>query len=414
MSTLARVSDVDVQDATETDSVGGVRPRLVARPTSTEQVSQLLSAAAEDGLVVVPRGHGTKLRWGVPPRSVDVLLDLSGMDRVLEHQAGDLIVAAEAGTPLAAMQDTCARADQRLAIDELVPGTTIGGLIATNLSGPRRMAYGTMRDLLIGVTVVRPDGVVAKAGGKVVKNVAGYDLGKLMTGSFGTLAVVTSAFFRLHPVPETSTWVSVEAESPSAATETVRQAVHSQMVPAAVEIDAQPGRPTLVSALLEGTEVGVAGRVDQLLRLWGDTAAVDTQERPRGFPRESESQALLKLTCAISAVPEIAQAAVAFALEHYPQLPVVARIAAGNEPSLRTVRRSGMVGLGPFRMPHDPPGMPDNLLFQSPAVRLGLDDTYEEVLDLWQRVNAAGGAVGFEGATSTPWRCDPSPSSWGI
>lgn len=310
MSTLARVSDVDVQDATETDSVGGVLPRLVARPTSTEQVSQLLSAAAEDGLVVVPRGRGTKLRWGVPPRSVDVLLDLSGMDRVLEHQAGDLIVAAEAGTPLAAMQDTCARADQRLAIDELVPGTTIGGLIATNLSGPRRMAYGTMRDLLIGVTVVRPDGVVAKAGGKVVKNVAGYDLGKLMTGSFGTLAVVTSAFFRLHPVPETSTWVSVEAESPSAATETVRQAVHSQMVPAAVEIDAQPGRPTLVSALLEGTEVGVAGRVDQLLRLWGDTAAVDTQERPRGFPRESESQALLKLTCAISAVPEIAQAAV--------------------------------------------------------------------------------------------------------
>lgn len=310
MSTLARVPDVDVQDAAETDSVGGVRPRLVARPTSTEQVSQLLSAASEDGLVVVPRGRGTKLRWGVPPRSVDLLLDLSGMDRVLEHQAGDLIVAAEAGTPLTAMQDTCARADQRLAIDELVPGTTIGGLIATNLSGPRRMAYGTMRDLLIGVTVVRPDGVVAKAGGKVVKNVAGYDLGKLMTGSYGTLAVVTSAFFRLHPVPETSTWVSVEAESPSAASEPVRQAVHSQLVPAAVEIDAQPGRPTLVSALLEGTAVGVEGRVDQLLRLWGGAAAVDTQERPRGFPRESESQALLKLTCAISAVPEIAQAAV--------------------------------------------------------------------------------------------------------
>ena len=94
---------------------------------------------------------------------------------------------------------------------------------------------------------------------------------------------------------------------------------------------------------------------------------------------------------------EIARAAVDLALEHHPDLPVVARIAAGNEPSLRTVRRSGMVDLGPFRMPHDPPGMPDNLLFQSPAVRLGLDDTYEEVLDLWQRVNAAGGAVGFEG-----------------
>ena len=102
-------------------------------------------------------------------------------------------------------------------LDETVRGASIGGTLATNASGPLRMLVGTARDLLIGITVVRADGVVAKAGGRVVKNVAGYDLGKLLIGSFGTLAVVTEAVFRLHPVPEVQRWVTVPVDDPARA-----------------------------------------------------------------------------------------------------------------------------------------------------------------------------------------------------
>ena len=160
-------------------------PGLVARPADTAQVAEVLRAAAAHGLTVVPRGRGTKMSWGTPPTSADVLLDVSALDQVLDHQAGDLIVAAQAGARLSDVQSVVAEAGQRLALDETVPGASIGGTLAANTSGPRRVATGTARDLLIGITVVRADGVVAKAGGRVVKNVAGYDLGKLMIGSFG-------------------------------------------------------------------------------------------------------------------------------------------------------------------------------------------------------------------------------------
>ena len=133
---------------------------------------------------------------------MDLLVDLSAMDHVLEHSAGDLIVRAEPGVRLSELQRLLAGSGQRLAIDEVVPGSTIGGLVATGLCGPMRLAHGCVRDLLIGVRVVRADGVAAKSGGKVVKNVAGYDLGKLYTGSYGTLGIVAEAVFRLHPVPE--------------------------------------------------------------------------------------------------------------------------------------------------------------------------------------------------------------------
>ena len=305
----------DVTDPGETDDVDGVRPGLVARPADTDQVSEVLRAAAAHGLTVVPRGRGTKLSWGLPPASAAVVLDVSALDQVLDHAAGDLIVAAQAGARLADVRDVVGQGGQRLALDETVPGATVGGTLAANTSGPRRVATGTARDLLIGITMVRADGVVAKAGGRVVKNVAGYDLGKLLIGSFGTLAVITDATFRLHPVPPTHRWVTAPATGPARAQELVQSVVHSQAVPAAVEVDWADGLGA-VSVLLEGREDGVAGRAETVRRLLGD-AATESDDPPAGgaaYPWDlgatgDQRATALKLTFALSGLHDVLAAA---------------------------------------------------------------------------------------------------------
>jgi len=300
----------DVRDGTPDDTVDGVPVGIVARPGSTDQVAEVLKAAASHGLTVVPRGRGTKLTWGCPPASADLVVDLSAMDRVLDHAAGDLIVATQAGTRLADLQRVVGQGGQRLVLDETVPGASIGGTLSTNASGPERVLGGTARDLLIGVTVVRADGVVAKAGGRVVKNVAGYDLGKLMIGSFGTLAIVTEALFRLHPVPEERRWVSVTVEDTAAAGDLAQALVHSQTVPGAVEVDAPADGRLTVTALFAGRADGVTARAESALALLGAASTV-TSQQPAGwtsYPWEA-GETGLKLTCALSGVGEVLAAA---------------------------------------------------------------------------------------------------------
>src|SRR5580692_10073575 len=171
------------------DAIAGVVASFVAFPASTQEASALLRAAAAFDLAVVPRGAGTGLGWGPPPSACDLVIDLSAMDQVIEHAAGDLVARVQAGATFGGVASVLAQAGQELALD--VPAdATIGGVVATGTAGPRRLRYGSPRDLLIGVTAVRADGVVAHAGGKVVKNVAGYDIGKLLAGSQGTLALI--------------------------------------------------------------------------------------------------------------------------------------------------------------------------------------------------------------------------------
>jgi glycolate oxidase FAD binding subunit len=309
-------SCAEVHDAVASDAVDGVAAGLVARPSSTEEVAEVLRAAQAHQLSVVPRGRGTKLDWAMPPSTADVVLDLSRLDQVLDHAAGDLIVQAQAGAPLSTVQETVAAARQRVNVDVTVPGATVGGTLAANTSGPHRMVGGTMRDLLIGVTVVRADGVVAKAGGRVVKNVAGYDLGKLMVGSFGTLAVVTEALFRLHPAPEAQRWVTVAVADARHADELVQQVVHAQVVPAAVEVDWPAEGPGWLSVLLEGRDDGVQGRAAATTALLGAGARVEPHEDaepPAGWGTYSwpldatgdDRSTALKLTFVLSGLADV-------------------------------------------------------------------------------------------------------------
>ena len=294
------------------DAVAGVAPSLVARPASTEETSDVLRAAAGHGLVVVPRGAGTKLGWGRPPERADVVLDTTAMDAVVDHAAGDLIVDVEAGARLGHVNDVVARAEQRLALDSTCPGATIGGTLAANASGPLRVAVGTARDLMIGCTVVRADGAVAHAGGRVVKNVAGYDIGKLAIGSLGTLVVITRAVFRLHPLPPSRSVVTVAAPDADAAHRLTHAVVHSQLVPAAVELDDDGEGGGRLHVLLEGTVRGVETRTADLVALLGEGASA-SPETPDGwgaYPWEDGGTGI-KLTVALSGLRAVLAAVAA-------------------------------------------------------------------------------------------------------
>jgi glycolate dehydrogenase FAD-binding subunit len=222
------------------------------RPASIEEASALLTAAARDG---------RRVRIGAD-------LHTEALDRVLEHEAGDLTCTVEAGIRLSALQTTLARAGQRLSLDP--PGDpTIGACLAGRLSGPLSHRYGTPRDLVLGVTLVLGDGTVASSGGKVVKNVAGYDLGKLVCGSEGRLGLIARVALRLHPLPAASATLVVETDDPSGV---VRELRRSHLQASAVDV-LHPGR---VAVLFEGREAAVEAQLETTRALVGGAAADTT------------------------------------------------------------------------------------------------------------------------------------------
>ncbi len=226
-----------VRPAGDEDSVAGVCPQLIAEPGNEEEVASVLALADKEGLRVLIRGGATQLSLGSPPSGADILLSTARLNRIIEHVPHDLTVTVEAGLPLATLQTTLAQANQWLALDpDLGPAATIGGIIATNATGPRRLRYGGVRDQIIGVRVVLADGTIAKGGGKVVKNVAGYDLPKLFTGSLGTLGVIVSATFRLYPLPAASRTVYLAASDLVPLCNLAVQVIGSTLVATAINI----------------------------------------------------------------------------------------------------------------------------------------------------------------------------------
>jgi glycolate oxidase FAD binding subunit len=185
--------------------VDGQTPALVCFPSEAEQVGSILRISAEAGAAVVPWGGGTSMRLGNIPRRVDVVIALKNMTALIEHDDANLTATVQAGMRVASFQEILGRRRQFLPLDPPHPErATIGGIVAANVNGPRRTMYGGVRDLVVGMKMVLATGERIKTGGKVVKNVAGYDLGKLFIGSLGTLGIVTETTFRMAPLPETA------------------------------------------------------------------------------------------------------------------------------------------------------------------------------------------------------------------
>jgi glycolate oxidase FAD binding subunit len=231
----------------------------VFRPATIDDLAARLRDTAASSVAV--QGAGTKRDWGGVAAPADLVVSTAGLDRIVEHAVGDFVVTVQAGARLADLQESVGTAGQWLALDPPERDATIGGVVATAASGPRRLRYGTPRDLLIGVTVVLADGTVARSGGKVVKNVAGYDLGKLFCGAFGTLGVVAQCTFRLHPLPRAIRCVRVEADDPG---ELVRALRRSVFRPSAIEYDG-----SCLSVVVEAFEAAAEVQAEQIRALVG-------------------------------------------------------------------------------------------------------------------------------------------------
>jgi glycolate oxidase FAD binding subunit len=225
-------------------------------------------------------GAGTAATWAGPLGAVDTVLDTTALSGVITHNPGDMTASVHAGTPLRALAEELAPHGQHVAFDaaRVGDGATVGGLLATGDAGPSALAHGTLRDLVIGTTLVLADGTIAHSGGHVIKNVAGYDLAKLMHGSYGTLAVIAEVVLRLHPVPERSATLVLESDLADAA-EAAARVLGGPYEPAALEWVSRDGGGRLLLRIA-GTEDALEKRVQRLLKVLGEGATVAEQPAP--------------------------------------------------------------------------------------------------------------------------------------
>jgi len=322
-----------VRPTTPADAVAGVEARCVARPSTEDSLSAVLSCASEHGLRVLVRGEGTKLDWGRPPRAMDLIVDMSGLAGVHAHYREDMVATVAAGTRVSALQEQLARSGQRVAMDPGSPEATVGGLLASGEAGPLRLRHGAPRDQLLGTRFVRSDGTVAHSGGRVVKNVAGYDIGKLLAGSWGTLAVIAAATLRLQPLPARRVWITRTVTTPLEVHELVEAVLASGVDPAAIEVDMPVAREWSLSILLEGSITGTARRVAEVRATVGGEPAV-TEAAPDWWGRYPfvEGEVGLKL-----AVPVADLHAVVYGLRDAAGGPVAVRGSAGTGVCYATV-----------------------------------------------------------------------------
>src|ERR1700694_1540738 len=270
---IALIGPDHVRPAIAADAVAVVQPKLIVVPGNEKELAEILRLSNEAGIAVIPRGGGTKLSWGNSPARADLILSTARLNKIIEHAWSDLTVAVEAGCTIQTLQETLAQHGQRLALDALWPErATVGGVLSTNDTGALRLRFGGLRDLIIGVTLALPDGTLARSGGKVVKNVAVYDLPKLATGALGTLGVITRATFRLHPLPQNTRTLSILARDAAEAQKIIDAIQNSQLAHAALQVRLASGAAPEVDILLEGTEAGIAAQELRVRELAGAAA----------------------------------------------------------------------------------------------------------------------------------------------
>lgn len=234
---LLRADAIVTGAATDAFYCDGLTPQCVLFPETFEEISRCVAAAEEASLAVMPVGNGTSLGVGNPPHQYDAAISTRRLNRILAHEAADMTVTVQAGVTLAELNDALMSARQRLPLDPPHPERlTVGGLIAMDTSGPLRLSQGKVRDLLIGITVLLTDGTLVKGGGRVVKNVAGYDLMKLFTGSFGTLGIIVEATFRVRPCPEHEALFVIPAAETDAAVADALEVLSAPLTPLYVEV----------------------------------------------------------------------------------------------------------------------------------------------------------------------------------
>jgi len=226
--------------------IDGQSPAAVVRPDSSEEVVEIVKFAVREKLAIVPTGGRTKLGIGMPPRQYDIAIDMTRMDRIVAYDPGDLTLSVEPGIPLHTIAS--ALAEHRQFLPLAVPfknRATAGGTIASGVDSPLRQVYGTARDFVLGMEFVTGDAIAAKSGGRVVKNVTGYDIHKMMIGALGTLGVITRINFRTFPLPRASRTCIATFRGPTGACQLRDAIAKSVLRPQSVEILAATGGSTV-------------------------------------------------------------------------------------------------------------------------------------------------------------------------
>lgn len=339
----ALVGPAAVRAAGAADAIDQVQPAIVAEPDTAAGVAAVLAWASARRVRTVVRGGGTRLSWGRIPEPFALVLSTRRLGRILRHEPGDLTVSVEAGMPLADLNRELATQGQSLPLDVPSDASTIGGLLAVNDSGPQRHRHGAPRDLLIGIHLATTDGRLVKAGGNVVKNVAGYDLGRLMCGSFGSLAAIVSATFKLAPVPADALSLIGDFSSAAALGRATAAIAGSQLDPLCVDVHVRPGRTGVSCRLLlrfagiaavneaqvaEARRLIAPGQPDRLDILSEDREIPLWREQSRGL--WASTGTLVKLSWLPASLPAVVDLVEEVAQTHSLALDLCARGAAGS------------------------------------------------------------------------------------
>mgnify|MGYP002784784487 CR=1 FL=1 len=275
----------------ETREIDGYGPLPVARPGQVNDVAALIREASAGGTALYPIGGGTSLALGNPPSQPGRVVDLRGLDQIIDFPARDMTVTVQAGITMKSLADTLARENLRLPID--VPRSetaTLGGVLAANVNGARRYGFGTLRDYVIGISALNDEGREFKAGGRVVKNVAGYDLCKLLVGSLGTLGIITQVTLKLRPLPEIQAVLLLHADTDQL--ERLLATLHaSRTRPSCIELINRAAAGTIFQQVrlgepesawvgfvgYEGNVDAVAWQVQQIIKEVGKQCRIDGQ-----------------------------------------------------------------------------------------------------------------------------------------